>query len=82
MQLPFKPHTYGYTMQNLWTTNVPDIHDVENDCNMIEFAKSRNSQYNPDSGNCYYELMDDAEEYISRDTDVVLISEVCVPISQ
>ena len=54
---------------------------MENDCNMAEFARSLNSQYNPDSGNGYYELMGDAEEYISRDTDVVLISEVCVPIS-
>lgn len=55
---------------------IPIFHQVDDDCNMIDYAKKIVRHYDPDSGKGYYQLTDTAEEYISHNTDVILISEV------
>ena len=58
------------------TTFIPLIYSVENEINMIEFAKHNIPNYDPDRGKGYYQLIDGSPEYISSQTDVILISEV------
>lgn len=53
------------------------VHEVSN---MIEFAKLNIEHYNPDSGKGYYQFTEaNQEELISSKSQVVLISEVCIP---
>lgn len=49
---------------------------VDEESNMIEFAQMNIENYDPDSGNGYYQLTEATEEYISSKTQVVLISKV------
>ena len=49
---------------------------VNEESNMIEFARINIENYDPDSGNCYYQLTEATEEYISSKTQVVLVSQV------
>ena len=49
---------------------------VDEESNMIEFAQMNVENYDPDSGNGYYQLTETTEEYISSKTQVVLISKV------
>ena len=55
---------------------IPPMHYVEEECNMIEFAKQKDENYDPDSGKGYFQLTEKSQEYISSTTDVLLISEV------
>jgi hypothetical protein len=43
---------------------------------MIDFAKEKFDNYDPDSGNGYYQFLKSAEEYIPPKTRVLLASEV------
>jgi hypothetical protein len=43
---------------------------------MIDFAKEKIDNYDPDSGYGYYQFTKEADEYISPTTQVVLVSEV------
>lgn len=43
---------------------------------MIDFAKKNFDNYDPDSGNGYYQFIKSAEEYIPPKTQVLLVSEV------
>lgn len=52
------------------------MHFVGEECNMIEFAKHKIKNYDPDSGKGYFQLTVGSQEYISSQTDVVLINEV------
>jgi hypothetical protein len=45
-------------------------------CKMIDFAMEHIDNYDPDSGNGYYQLTKEKKEYISPKTEVVLVSEV------
>ena len=45
---------------------------------MIEFAMKCVKNYDPDAGKGYYQLIDGDGECITRHTDVILISEVCI----
>ena len=56
----------------------PKIIRVPRECNMIDFAKENIDNYDPDSGKGYYQFVMGAEEYISRKTRVVLVSEVSI----
>lgn len=49
---------------------------VSKESNMIDFAKKQIDNYDPDSGNGYYQFTEANEEYVSPKTKVVLISEV------
>ena len=49
---------------------------VSKESNMIEFAKEKIENYDPDSGNGYYQFTESNEEYISPKTKVVLVHEV------
>ena len=51
---------------------------VPKGCNMIDFAKEKVENYNPDSGNGYYQFLEAIEEYISPKTQVVLVNEVSI----
>lgn len=61
---------------------IPEIHLVDEECNMIDFAKKFVKDYDPDSGMGYYELTDGTEEYISHTTGVILISKVHLHVYQ
>lgn len=52
------------------------MHLVEEECNIIKFAKQKDENYDPDSGKGYFQLTERSPEYISSTTNVVLISEV------
>ena len=54
---------------------------VPKECNMIEFAKEKIENYEPDSGNGYYQFIEGTEEYIPPKTRVVLVSEVRIVIN-
>ena len=51
---------------------------VLKECNMIDFAKENFDNYDPDSGNGYYQFIKSAEEYIPPKTQVLLVSEVSI----
>ena len=54
---------------------------VPKECNMIDFAKEKFDNYDPDSGNGYYQFIKSAEEYIPPKTQVLLVSEVSIIMS-
>ena len=66
-----------FGMQTRTPAFIPTIHEVNEDCNMINFAKKHVENYDPDSGKGYYQLIDGVSEYISDQTDIVLITKVC-----
>ena len=49
---------------------------VSKESSMIDFAKKHIDNYDPDSGNGYYQFTEANEEYISPKTKVVLVSKV------
>lgn len=64
-------------LPQLSVNKIPQLYEVvEDDCNMIEFAKSIRNNYHPDSGIAFFELTTEHPEYISSSTEVVLIDEV------
>ena len=53
---------------------------VPKDCNMIDLAMDKIDDYDPDSGNGYYQFIEETEEYISPKTRVALVNEVSTVI--
>ena len=68
-------------MQNRYRSSdiiITKIFPVLKECNMIDFAKEKVDNYDPDSGYGYYQFTEGTEEYISPMTQVVLISQVSI----
>ena len=63
------------SLQSMDTSNFKIILVLKK-CKMIDFAKEKIFNYDPDSGNGYYEFTEASEEYISPKTKVVLVDEV------
>ena len=74
-------HTYhtDIPLQSV-TTKFKTI-TVPKECNMIDFAKEKIENYEPDSGNGYYQFIEGTEEYIPPKTKVALVSKVRIVIN-
>ena len=70
-----------HLMQNRYRSSditITKILPVLKECNMIDFAKEKVDNYDPDSGYGYYQFTEGTEEYISPMTQVVLVSKVSI----
>ena len=76
MCLIMQAYISGRITQSGTNLKLPKMYTVDQECNMIEFAKKLNSSYDPDSGIGYFQLQPDMPEYISSTTKVVLLDEV------
>ena len=55
------------------------IYPVHEDCNMIDFAKKCiGHNYDPDSGSGYFQFVGNTQEYVSPNTQVILVNQVSV----
>lgn len=58
------------------STPLPTIHPVGHTCKMIDFARSKVSDYEPKSGTAYFQLTEEnvGKECISAGTEILLIN--------